>query len=195
MVTARRAICTHRAEREGEREEREWCSYSARSLQVQGRGGGGRGVATSGRGWVLVRAIVDRDYGGLTGARVTFARQRRGELSAPTLSYQSLLSAVAREGDKQLKIYNTCSHSESVRRGWSNLCTSFSFSFSFFRESYIYVNFDKKLRIFPMMNPHPIKNYTQYQTFLPLVVIYNLPPVCRLENECGGWRGEGRERE
>lgn len=164
MVTARRAICTHRAEREGEREEREWCSYSARSLQVQGRGGGGRGVATSGRGWVLVRAIVDRDYGGLTGARVTFARQRRGELSAPTLSYQSLLSAVAREGDKQLKIYNTCSHSESVRRGWSNLCTSFSFSFSFFRDSYIY-EFRQKITNIPddesasHQKLHPIPNF------------------------------------
>lgn len=90
-----------------------------------------------------MRAIVDRDYGGLTGARVTFARQRRGELSAPTLSHESLLSAVAREGDKQLKIYNTCSHSESARHGWtrSNLCTERGFPplFLFLLNIYIYI--------------------------------------------------------
>lgn len=69
-----------------------------------------------------------------------YARLARGEANLAHLHYrnESLPSAVAREGDKQLKIYNTCSHSGSARHGWtrSNLCTSLSF---LFLSRYIYI--------------------------------------------------------
>lgn len=70
------------------------------------RTGGGRGGWPRAQGVGLEGAIVDRP-GGLTGARVTLRTLRRGELSAPTLSSESF-RAVARQGDKQLKIYSTC---------------------------------------------------------------------------------------
>lgn len=75
-----------------------------------------------------------------------YARLARGEANLAHLHYrnESLPSAVAREGDKQLKIYNTCSHSGSARHGWtrSNLCTSLSF---LFLSRYIYMNFENAL--------------------------------------------------
>lgn len=81
MVTARRAICTRRAGREREGEG-EWCSYSARSLEVR-EGEGGHGG--SGRGWVLVRAMQWwTESGGATNWGSCYARQRSGELGAPT---------------------------------------------------------------------------------------------------------------
>lgn len=77
-----------------------------------------------------------------------YARLARGEANLAHLHYrnESLPNAVAREGDKQLKIYNTCSHSGSARHGWtrSNLCTSLSFLF-LSRYIYMYMNFENTL--------------------------------------------------
>ena len=88
----------------------ESAGYSARSLEVQAaqqarqEGGQNRGGGFSTR--------YSGQTGGLTGARVTVHTLSRGELSAPTPSSQSFRRAVAREGDKQLKIYSTCFHSK-----------------------------------------------------------------------------------